>query len=440
MGPEEVRGESGLVVALVSGSHFINHMYLVILPPILTVLTGSFAVGLGALGVAMGVQSLVNTACLLPYGYLSDTRSRTLVLAACLGLGTLGVAIVAAAPSFAWLVVGQAVVGLGVAGHHPVHFPLLSDATPESYRGRAFSVHGFAGSMGFAAAPAIITGVLAAGYSWRAALGLVAGVGAVYGLVTVLALWRFVDGSVTRPALVEGNAAAAGGADDAGTGDTGAAERMHAALEGFRDRVAELTDSPAVVALAALALVSSTAAWGVTSYAAAFLENGYGVSQGVANLALTGMFVASAVMILVGGTLADVVAPGPVMVTSYALVTLVVGVLATGLLPALVAVGAVVLVGGVRSPSAPARSTLADRISARADLGQNFAAITVGIMLGSAVAPTVFGVVIERAGYRTAFALVAGIAALALGLTLWVLRQYGTTFAGTEGMATPGDD
>jgi len=439
MVPEEVSGESGLVVALVSGSYFINHMYLVILPPILTVLTGSFAVGLGALGVAMGVQSLVNTACLLPYGYLSDTRSRTLVLAACLGLGTLGVAIVAAAPSFAWLVVGQAVVGLGVAAHHPVHFPLLSDATPESYRGRAFSVHGFAGSLGFAAAPAVITGVLAAGYSWRVALGLLAGAGAVYGLFAVLALHFLVDSSVTRPALVEGDARAAG-ASGAGAADVGATDRARAALSGFRERVGELTDSPAIVALAALALVSSTAAWGVTSYAAVFLENGYGVSQGVANLALTGMFVASAVMILVGGTLADVVSPGPVMVASYALVALVVGVLASGILPALAAVGAVVLIGGVRSPSAPARSTLADRVSERADLGQNFATITVGIMLGSTVAPTVFGVVIERAGYRTAFLLIAAIALLALGLTLWVLRRYDTTFAGTEGIATPGDD
>jgi MFS family permease len=421
------------VVALVSGSHFINHMYLVILPPILTVLTGSFAVGLGALGVAMGVQSLVNTACLLPYGYLSDTRSRTLVLAACLGLGTLGVAIVAAAPSFAWLVVGQAVVGLGVAGHHPVHFPLLSDATPESYRGRAFSVHGFAGSMGFAAAPAVITGVLAAGYSWRVALALLAGAGAVYGLFAVLALHLLVDGSVTRPALVED------GDPTRAAGDADRRDRVRAALSSFRERVTELTDSPAIVALAALALVSSTAAWGVTSYAAVFLENGYGVSQGVANLALTGMFIASAVMILVGGTLADVVSPGPVMVASYALVALVVGVLASGLLPALAAVGAVVLVGGVRSPSAPARSTLADRISERADLGQNFAAITVGIMLGSAIAPPVFGVVIERASYRTAFFLIAAIAVLALGLTVWVLRQYGSTFAGGSAPA-PGDD
>jgi predicted MFS family arabinose efflux permease len=422
--PGTVRGESGLVVGLVSGSHFVNHMYLVLLPPILGVLTGEFAVGLAALGVAMGAQALVNTVCQLPYGYLSDTRSRTLVLAACLGFGTLGVAVVAVAPSYEWLLVGQAIVGLGVAGHHPAHFPLLSDATPETYRGRAFSVHGFAGSLGFAAAPALITAVLATGYSWRQALGVIAVVGGGYGLVTVLLLWWRVSDDVTRPALA---------GRDAGAGD------RRPLRSRLRERVGELAASPAILALALLALVSSTAAWGVTSYAAVFLTDGYGVPTSTANLALTGMFVASALMILVGGWLADRVSPGPVMVASYALVAVVVAVLASGVLVPLAAIAAVVLVGGVRSPSAPARSTLADRISARSDLGQNFAVITVGIMLGSTVAPPLFGFVIERWDHGAAFFGIAAIALAALGLTLWVLRRYGTTFSGPEA-PVPGDD
>jgi len=420
--PEAVRGEGSLVVALVSGSHFVNHTYLVILPPILGILADSFAVGLTALGIAMGTQALVNTVCLLPYGYLSDTRSRTAVLAACLGLGTLGVALVAAAQSYVWLLVGQAVVGLGVAGHHPAHFPLLSDATPEAYRGRAFSVHGFAGSLGFAAAPALVTGVLATGYTWRHALGLVAAIGAVYGLVTVLVLWRRVSEDVTRPAL------AARGSEEA--------PPLAARL---RSRLGQLGKSPAILALALLALVSSTAAWGVTSYAAVYLADGYGVPTSTANLALTGMFAASAVMILVGGALADRFSPGPVMVASYTLVAVVVGVLASELLVPVAAVAAVVLVGGVRSPSAPARSTLADRISARADLGQNFAAITIGIMLGGTVAPPVFGFVIDEFSHQAAFFGIAGLAVVALGLTLWVLRRYAAGFAAPKTPA-PGDD
>lgn len=396
-------------------------MYLVLLPPILAILATEFDASLSALGVALGAQALANTVCQLPYGYLSDTRSRTLVLTLCLGLGTLGVFLVALAPTYEWLVLGQVVLGVGVAGHHPAHFPLLSDATPETYRGRAFSVHGFAGSLGFAAAPALITGVIALGYSWRYALALVGAVGAVYAAVTLLALWRRVGDDVTRPEL-------AGRARD----DRPLGERL-------RGRLGTLTASPAILALALLALVSSTAAWGVTSYASVYLTDGYGVAFDTANLALTGMFVASAVMILVGGTLADRVSPGPVMVASYALVALVVGTLATGLLPPLAAVGFIVLVGAVRSPSAPARSTLADRISERANLGQNFAVITVGIMLGSSIAPVLFGVVIERAGHETAFAGIAAIAVLALGVTLWVLRRYGATGV-ARSVPAAGDD
>ena len=422
--PEAARGESGLVVGLVSGSHFVNHMYLVILPPLLTVLSDSFAVGLAALGAAMGAQALVNTVCQLPYGYLSDTRSRTLVLAVCLGLGTLGVALVALAPSYEWLLAGQVVVGLGVAGHHPAHFPLLSDATPEGYRGRAFSVHGFAGNLGFGAASALTTAVLAAGYSWRHALGLVAALGGAYGLVVVLALWTRVGDDVTRPGLVAGR-------DGAGSG--------RSRWGRFRARVGELAGTPAILALAVVALVSSTAAWGVTSYAAVLLTSTYGVAPDVANLALTGMFAASAVMILVGGALADRIAPGPVMVASFGLASVVVAVIASEILAPLAAVAAVVLVGAVRSPAAPARSTLADCISARADLGQNFAVVTIGIMLGSAIAPPAFGLLIERAGYRAAFLGVAGVALVALGVTLWVLRRYGSTFD-VPGDSVPTDD
>lgn len=420
--PAHARGESGLVVGVVSGSHFVNHMYLVLLPPILGLLAVEFDVGLAALGIALGAGAFANTLCQLPFGYLSDTRSRTLTLGLCLGIGTTGVFVTALAPTYAWLVAGQVALGIGVAGHHPSHFPLLADATPESHRGRAFSVHGFAGSIGFAAAPAIITAVLAVdGLTWRHALGLIGVVGGLYGAVAIALLrWRVADEVTT------------GGLATVGSGVAGPLARA-------RSRLAQLAGSPAILALAVIALVSSTAAWGVTSYAVVLLTDAYGVGESLARLSLTGMFAASAVMILVGGALADRVSAGPVMVASYALVAVVVGVLAVQILPPLAAVVGVVLVGAVRSPSAPARSKLADAVSARTDLGQNFAAITVGIMLGSTVAPPAFGWIIERSGHAAAFLGVAATAVVALVVTLWVLSRYATGFAGAD-VATPGDD
>ena len=45
--------DAALVVALVSGSHVVNHLYLVLFPPILATLAADFGVGLAALGDAI---------------------------------------------------------------------------------------------------------------------------------------------------------------------------------------------------------------------------------------------------------------------------------------------------------------------------------------------------------------------------------------------------
>jgi hypothetical protein len=72
---DAVPRETALVVGLVSGSHVVNHLYLVLFPPILATLAADFGVGLAALGVAMGVQAFVNTALQLPYGYSLTTTT-----------------------------------------------------------------------------------------------------------------------------------------------------------------------------------------------------------------------------------------------------------------------------------------------------------------------------------------------------------------------------
>jgi predicted MFS family arabinose efflux permease len=109
------------VVGLVAGSHFVNHAYLVLLAPLVGVLAARFDVSVAAVGLAIGVQNAVVLALQLPFGYVSDAYSRTLVLGISLGVGTLGAALTALAPSYAWLLAAQVVVGIGVAGHHPAH-------------------------------------------------------------------------------------------------------------------------------------------------------------------------------------------------------------------------------------------------------------------------------------------------------------------------------
>ena len=408
---ETLPRETALVVGLVSGSHVVNHLYLVLFPPILATLAADFDVGIGALGVAMGVQALVNTALQLPYGYLSDAYDRVLTLALCLGLGALGAGILAVAPSYEVLLLGQAVLGAGVAGHHSAHFPLLSDATSASRRGAAYSAHGFAGNLGFAAPPVVILGVTALpGTSWRHAFGLIAVVGAVYGVVACTVLGRYVSDDITPP-----NADAT---DERRRGDDTARVPIWAEPRAPAD------DWPILVP-GVLPILASTALWGVSPSLLVFLTEGYGLADELASLSLTAMFVVGAGLILVGGVLADRFRPGTILAAAYGLVALAVFGLAAAVAPPIVALGVGVLAGSLGSLGLPARDKLADRLSARRDIGRNFAVVTIGIMVGNTVAPPVFGALIETVGYRPTFGLVGVAALCASAATVAIVTRYG---------------
>ncbi|MEF8799458.1 MAG: MFS transporter [Halolamina sp.] len=402
----EAPKEAAAVVGLISGSQYVNHAYLVLFPPILATLSTEFGVSLSLLGLAIGVQGATNTLFQLPFGWLADARDRTIAFALSSVSGALGVLVVAVAPDFFTLVLGQALIGVGVGGHHPAHYPLLSDATPDGLRGRAFSVYGVGGALGFATPPVLFTLFIGAGLTWRHAVGTVGGVGLCYALAATGALRLAIGKEVTAPNV----------------GDAEAAENVEG--EPLRDRAVAalraLANSPGIMGLTLLALLTSTASWGVNTYAVVFLDRAYGVTPDTANLALTGMFVVGAVAIILGGDLTDRIAPGPVMVAAFAAVTGFVALLASGLVPAIIAIAALLGVGAARSLAGPARDGLTDELSAADTVGTNFAVVSVGVMLGGAIAPPMFGYMVETSGPSVAFGAIAGVALAGTVVTVWL--------------------
>lgn len=398
--------ESRVVVGLISGSQFVNHVFLVLLPPILPILSRDLDVSIALLGLALGAQALVNTVFQLPYGYLADHYDRTLALGLSSLLGACGALITAIAPDFPMLVVGQVVLGIGVAGHHPSHYPLLTDVTPEDARGRAFAIYNFGGSLGFATPPVVITAIIAVpGLTWRHALGLLGAVGFVYGVVvTGLVAWR-VDDTVTTPNV-----------DPAAT--------QGSVVERVRAELRALVAEPGILGLAVLALVSSTASWGLTSYTVVFLTDVYAVSLSVANITLTGLFVVGAGAILLGGYLTDRFGGGRVLIVSFLGFTVLVGLIAARLVPAMAAVGLFLLLGGIRSFAGPARDELTERLAAQGTVAKSFAVVTIGIMLGSTIAPPVFGYLIAWADVQTAFFAVAGVGVIATVVAILVVIEF----------------
>ncbi len=405
----EAPREAAAVVGLISGSQYVNHAYLVLFPPILATLSAEFDVSLALLGLAIGVQGATNTVFQLPFGWLADARDRSLAFVLSSTAGAVGVLVVAVAPDFPTLVLGQALIGVGVGGHHPAHYPLLSDATPEGLRGRTFSVYGVGGALGFATPPVLFNLFTDAGLTWRHAVGVVGAIGLLYAVAATAALRFLVSEDVTAPNV------------DA---STTARDESNQGLEPLRDRAAAalrtLANSPGIVGLTLLALFTSTASWGVNTYAVVFLDRAYDVSPETANLALTGMFVVGAVAIIVGGDLTDRIAPAPVMVGSFAAVTGFVALLASGVVPALVAVAALLGVGAARSLAGPARDGLTDDLSAADTVGTNFAVVSVGVMLGGAIAPPTFGYIVDTAGPSAAFGAIAAVALAGTLVTVWL--------------------
>ncbi|MBX0324554.1 MFS transporter [Halomicroarcula sp. F13] len=398
--------QSRLVVGLVGGSHLVNHAYFMLLPPVFGPLKTDLGLTDAQLGVALGTVGVVVTALQLPFGSLSDSRSRTSVLAISLTFGALGAMLTATAQSYEWLLVASVVTGVGIAGHHPAHYPLIGAATTADTRGRAYSVHGFTGALGFAAPPAVVATATTLGIDWRLAIGAIAVVGGGYGAACLLAFDRRVDEAITHPTSTEQSR------------DAPLAKRV-------RSELRTVLASPPIVALTVLWFVTSMAGWGIKQYTATLLSSGYSIPDATANFTVSAMLVTGAVLIFAGGWLTDRYSPGPVLVGGYAALVVVAGLLALGTVPVLGALALVLVLSATVDGSRPARASLADALSSADSAGKNFGLLTVGISGGAAVAPPVLAVVVERAGVAAAFWAVAGIGVLAIGLTAVVLAVGG---------------
>lgn len=416
--------QATLVVSLVGGSHVVNHMYFMLLPPILPFVADADLTG-PQVGLAAGLLGLVVSALQLPLGHLSDTKGRTPVLALSLGFGAVGAALVAFVQGFAWLLVAVLVTGVGIAGHHPAHYPLMSAATDESERARAFSVHGFTGAVGFALPPLIVGGAEALGLGWRVGLGAIAAIGGLYAVACLATMVHVVDDEITAPS------------DTSRAGQAWSVDRVLALPRRTVRGLAAMLASRGLLLLTVLWFATSMAAWGIRYQTLPLLVEGYGLSESLGNFVVFAMIAAGAVLMLAGGWLADRTSPGFVLAAGYVALVASTLVLSTGLLPVVLAVGLTLGLATTIDYSRPARAALADRLSSSKSLGKSFGLVTIGISGGSAVAPPVLGLIEDVWSVEASFVAMAGLGVAALALLVVVLRADGTRRVPRP---QPGDD
>jgi MFS family permease len=390
-----LRGEDARVVAVVGGGHFFSHFYGIVLPPLFPLLAAEFGVGYAALGLLLTVENLATTLCQTPVGFLVDRfGARRLLL---VGLGTMSaaVALMGVAPGYAALLALMAVAGVGNSVFHPADYAILAGRVAPARLGRAFSLHTFAGHVGWALAPAVIV-ALTAVLGWRGAL-FAAGLCGLAGLAVMASQGRVLDAE----------APPARRATPSPSEKPGSGERRRLLL------------SPPMLLFFGYMALAALASGGLNGFTVAVLVDQRGAALTEANGALTALLVAGALGVLLGGQLADrtrrhdLVITGGFLAAAAVLAAVSAFVLPLGaVIVALAGVG--LMLGAIR----PSRDMMVRAAAPAGTVGRVFGFVTTGMNVGGAAAPLLFGWLIDRGQGTLVFVAAGGCMLLALAAAL----------------------
>lgn len=392
----EARSGESKAVVLVSCAHLVSHLYYLVLPPLFPLLKARFGVGYIELGLALTLFNIVSALTQTPMGFLVDRVGSRRVLIAGLCLGGFAWISLGLNPTYSWMLVAGVLAGIGNSVYHPADYAILTARIGETRIGRAFSIHTFAGFMGSALAPGMML-LIAATAGVEAAL-ISAGVLGVLAAIPLL----------LSPDL----------------DSVGHAQRAEsAAVAGPRTKLL----TPAILNLTLFFTLLSLSTGGISSYTAAALTAGYGVSLSGANIALTAFLLLSAFGVLAGGFVADMTRRhGDVAAVCYAvcgLLVLVLAVFSPGGAVIAVVMGAAGFLSGMISPS---RDMLVRRAAPPGAAGRVFGIVTTGFNIGGTIAPILFGWIMDRGEPRWIFGASAIFMLATVVIALFGERQTRT--------------
>ncbi|HXK34187.1 MAG TPA: MFS transporter, partial [Dehalococcoidia bacterium] len=170
-------GRDAGVIALVGLAHGTSHFFHLMLPPLFPWLMKDFGLSYtdaGLLTTTFFVLSGVGQALA---GFVVDRIGAYRVLVFGVAALALSGVVLGLAGSYGALLAAAATAGIGNSIFHPADFTLLNHHVSQPRLGHAFSVHGLAGNLGWAAAPVAMAGTAAA-IGWHVAGFVAAAVGA----------------------------------------------------------------------------------------------------------------------------------------------------------------------------------------------------------------------------------------------------------------------
>ena len=377
-------------IGLISTGHFFSHLYFLILPPLFPILYHEFGVSYTALGLIVAGFNVASGVGQTPIGFLVDRMGGRALLIAGLLLQGLAIAAVGFAYSYWLIFVLFLIAGLANAVFHPADYSILSATVDRSRLGRAYGIHSFSGTLGFAAAPvAVVT--LTAIWDWRTAMTVLGLIGVAVGFIVWWQSGVLKDERPSAPREIE---------------DTSPAT--------WRSGLALLLSRPILMAFIFFTLLA-IGFGAIRTFSVSALVMYYDMPLASASGALTGFLIGAGAGILLGGVIADRYGNpariAMVFLSASALLLIFIGSVS---LPMVLLVGVLTFTGFMSGLVYPSRDLLVRNATPEGDAGKVFGFVSTGLNIGSALTPLLFAWALDTGQPQVIFWLGGAVILLTL--------------------------
>jgi MFS family permease len=378
------------IIGLVGIGHAGSHFSHLLLPLMFPIFSQVFGLGYAQLGLSVSVFFVVSGIGQALSGFLVDRLGAMPVLLAALGCLVFGCLLASQVNGLGGLVLTAVFLGLGNCAFHPIDFSILNHHVSNERMGYAYSTHGLAGNLGWAVAPVfMLTATHLVG--WRWAYGLAA----LVFLALLLLIAQYRHELAVQPAK-------------------STRSKASPPLSFLRETVIWWCFAFFMFSTMTLAVVQS--------FSVSIMQHMHQVSLLDANSALTGYMLFAALGMLLGGVVASrwpdfsdrVVA---VCMAAGAVLIFLSG---TGVMGAFGSMAILALTGLAIGIGGPSRDLLIRQSTPKGATGRVYGTVYSGLDVGFAIAPLVFGLLMDRAWYGQTLMLAALTLLISIGFALGV--------------------